>query len=127
MGSLAARFIFRPIEDSGYFYFTQMVKRDKTISDQNPVSIHCTFRTIKFYIYIYKPKFSGESARERECVDTYVFRRYIYRSDCPSIRSVLLEHVALVVRWFEVDFTSTCSFAKGALSRRVIVGNQRRD
>jgi len=41
MGSLAARFIFRPIEDSGYFYFTQMVKRDKMISDQNPVSIHC--------------------------------------------------------------------------------------
>ncbi|XP_018047802.1 PREDICTED: protein RFT1 homolog [Atta colombica] len=39
MGSLAARFIFRPIEDSGYFYFTQMVKRDKTISDQNPVKV----------------------------------------------------------------------------------------
>ncbi|XP_011644754.1 protein RFT1 homolog isoform X1 [Pogonomyrmex barbatus] len=39
MGSLAARFIFRPIEDSGYFYFTQMVKRDKAISDQNPVKI----------------------------------------------------------------------------------------
>ncbi|KAG5335303.1 RFT1 protein, partial [Acromyrmex charruanus] len=39
MGSLAARFIFRPIEDSGYFYFTQIVKRDKTISDQNPVKV----------------------------------------------------------------------------------------
>lgn len=39
MGSLAARFIFRPIEDSGYFYFTQMVKRDKRISDQNPVTV----------------------------------------------------------------------------------------
>ncbi|KAL0114130.1 hypothetical protein PUN28_011441 [Cardiocondyla obscurior] len=39
MGSLAARFIFRPIEDSGYFYFTQMIKRDKKISDQNPVMV----------------------------------------------------------------------------------------
>lgn len=38
LGSLAARFIFRPIEDSGYFYFTQMVKRDQSLSDQNPVS-----------------------------------------------------------------------------------------
>lgn len=39
LGSLAARFIFRPIEDSGYFYFTQMVKRDKTLIDQDPVRI----------------------------------------------------------------------------------------
>ncbi|TGZ38053.1 man(5)GlcNAc(2)-PP-dolichol translocation protein RFT1 [Temnothorax longispinosus] len=39
MGSLAARFIFRPIEDSGYFYFTQMVKRDETIPDQNPAKV----------------------------------------------------------------------------------------
>lgn len=38
LGSLAARFIFRPIEESGYFYFTQIVKRDKPISDQNAVS-----------------------------------------------------------------------------------------
>ncbi|XP_043275965.1 protein RFT1 homolog [Venturia canescens] len=39
LGSLAARFIFRPIEDSGYFYFTQMVKRDQSLSDQNPTKI----------------------------------------------------------------------------------------
>ncbi|XP_046609050.1 protein RFT1 homolog [Neodiprion virginianus] len=39
LGSLAARFIFRPIEDSGYFYFTQMVKRDKSIPDQNVVKV----------------------------------------------------------------------------------------
>lgn len=38
LGSLAARFIFRPIEDGSYFYFTQMVKRDKPINDQNSVS-----------------------------------------------------------------------------------------
>ncbi|XP_012222976.1 man(5)GlcNAc(2)-PP-dolichol translocation protein RFT1 [Linepithema humile] len=39
LGSLAARFIFRPIEESGYFYFTQIVKRDKAISDQNPMKV----------------------------------------------------------------------------------------
>ncbi|XP_072759418.1 man(5)GlcNAc(2)-PP-dolichol translocation protein RFT1 [Anoplolepis gracilipes] len=39
LGSLAARFIFRPIEESGYFYFTQTVKRDKLISDQNPAEV----------------------------------------------------------------------------------------
>ncbi|KAL6420035.1 hypothetical protein ACFW04_010995 [Cataglyphis niger] len=39
LGSLAARFIFRPIEESGYFYFTQIVKRDKPIFDQNPADI----------------------------------------------------------------------------------------
>lgn len=39
LGSLAARFIFRPIEDSGYFYFTQMVKRDKTLNEQSPVRV----------------------------------------------------------------------------------------
>ncbi|XP_070154716.1 man(5)GlcNAc(2)-PP-dolichol translocation protein RFT1 isoform X1 [Polyergus mexicanus] len=39
LGSLAARFIFRPIEESGYFYFTQIVKRDKPISNQNPADI----------------------------------------------------------------------------------------
>ncbi|XP_048507253.1 protein RFT1 homolog isoform X2 [Athalia rosae] len=39
LGSLAARFIFRPIEDSGYFYFTQMVQRDKPIADQNVVTV----------------------------------------------------------------------------------------
>ncbi|XP_033210012.1 protein RFT1 homolog [Belonocnema kinseyi] len=36
LGSLAARFIFRPIEDSSYFYFTQMVKRDKSLNEQHP-------------------------------------------------------------------------------------------
>ncbi|KAH0952882.1 hypothetical protein HN011_004762 [Eciton burchellii] len=39
LGSLAARFIFRPIEESGYFYFTQMIKRDKAISDQNSMKM----------------------------------------------------------------------------------------
>ncbi|XP_066599565.1 man(5)GlcNAc(2)-PP-dolichol translocation protein RFT1 [Prorops nasuta] len=35
LGSLAARFVFRPIEDSGYFYFTQMVERDKPVNSQD--------------------------------------------------------------------------------------------
>lgn len=35
LGSLAARFIFRPIEDSSYFYFTQMVNRDLPLIQQD--------------------------------------------------------------------------------------------
>lgn len=34
MGSLAARFIFRPIEDSCYFYYTQTIARDIALKDQ---------------------------------------------------------------------------------------------
>lgn len=37
LGSMAARFIFRPIEDSGYFYFTQTVARDVTLKQQDKV------------------------------------------------------------------------------------------
>lgn len=37
LGSLAARFVFRPIEDSAYFYFTQMIQRDVPISQQDQV------------------------------------------------------------------------------------------
>ncbi|XP_014287968.1 man(5)GlcNAc(2)-PP-dolichol translocation protein RFT1 isoform X1 [Halyomorpha halys] len=35
LGSLAARFIFRPVEESSYFYFSQLVHRDKSIKEQN--------------------------------------------------------------------------------------------
>ncbi|KPJ08501.1 Protein RFT1-like [Papilio machaon] len=44
LGSLAARFIFRPIEDSSYFYFTQMVKRELPIhkQDQYKIQESCT-------------------------------------------------------------------------------------
>uniref|UniRef100_U5EW95 Protein RFT1 homolog n=1 Tax=Corethrella appendiculata TaxID=1370023 RepID=U5EW95_9DIPT len=35
LGSLAARFIFRPIEDNSYFYFTQTIARDTQLKDQN--------------------------------------------------------------------------------------------
>lgn len=43
LGSLAARFIFRPIEDSSYFYFTQMVSRDLPLhkQDQHKVQESC--------------------------------------------------------------------------------------
>ncbi|KAF2903410.1 hypothetical protein ILUMI_02788 [Ignelater luminosus] len=39
LGSLAARFVFRPIEESSYFYFTQMIKRDVPITNQNQKSV----------------------------------------------------------------------------------------
>lgn len=34
LGSMAARFIFRPIEDSAYFYFTQTIARDTSLTKQ---------------------------------------------------------------------------------------------
>ncbi|XP_030378705.1 protein RFT1 homolog [Scaptodrosophila lebanonensis] len=36
LGSMAARFIFRPIEDSAYFYFTQTISRDIKLDKQPP-------------------------------------------------------------------------------------------
>ncbi|XP_013185969.2 protein RFT1 homolog [Amyelois transitella] len=44
LGSLAARFIFRPIEDSSYFYFTQMVSRELPLhkQDQHKIQESCT-------------------------------------------------------------------------------------
>ncbi|CAK1551127.1 unnamed protein product [Leptosia nina] len=44
LGSLAARFIFRPIEDSSYFYFTQMLNRDLPLhkQDQHKIYESCT-------------------------------------------------------------------------------------
>lgn len=35
LGSLTARFIFRPIEDAAYFYFTQTISRDIELKDQD--------------------------------------------------------------------------------------------
>lgn len=40
LGSLAARFLFRPVEESAYFYFSQMVARDTTIQEQNQVHLY---------------------------------------------------------------------------------------
>lgn len=45
LGSLAARFLFRPIEESAYFYFSQLIHRDKRIEEQNSVSSYV------FYTY----------------------------------------------------------------------------
>lgn len=44
LGSLAARFVFRPIEDSSYFYFTQMVSRELPLhkQDQSKIQESCT-------------------------------------------------------------------------------------
>lgn len=35
LGSLAARFVFRPIEENSYFYFTQTLKRDIPLAQQD--------------------------------------------------------------------------------------------
>ncbi|KAL1457105.1 hypothetical protein WDU94_001766 [Cyamophila willieti] len=50
LGSLAARFLFRPIEESCYFYFSQVVQRDAPIKKQSQVlgsvgSFHSWFLT----------------------------------------------------------------------------------
>ncbi|KAM7350524.1 man(5)GlcNAc(2)-PP-dolichol translocation protein RFT1 [Cochliomyia hominivorax] len=39
LGSLAARFIFRPIEESSYFYFTQTIARDVEIEHQDKTKV----------------------------------------------------------------------------------------
>ncbi|XP_075146765.1 man(5)GlcNAc(2)-PP-dolichol translocation protein RFT1 [Haematobia irritans] len=39
LGSLCARFIFRPIEDSSYFYFTQTIARDVKLQEQPKTKI----------------------------------------------------------------------------------------
>ncbi|XP_050311216.1 protein RFT1 homolog isoform X2 [Anthonomus grandis grandis] len=39
LGSLAARFIFRPIEESSYFYFTQTIHRDEPLKQQDQKSV----------------------------------------------------------------------------------------
>ncbi len=44
LGSMAARFLFRPIEESAYFYFSQLIHRDQEISKQNRVSKFAVFR-----------------------------------------------------------------------------------
>ena len=48
LGSLAARFIFRPIEESGYFYFTQMIQRDRPISRQNPAKVQESANVLRY-------------------------------------------------------------------------------
>lgn len=47
MGSLAARFIFRPIEDSSFFYFTQTIARDIELKDQNGEKVHEASQVLK--------------------------------------------------------------------------------
>lgn len=37
LGSLAARFIFRPIEENSYFYFTQVITRNVPFKEQDKV------------------------------------------------------------------------------------------
>lgn len=37
LGSMAARFVFRPIEENSYFYFTQTIARDVPLAKQRKV------------------------------------------------------------------------------------------
>ena len=37
LGSIVARFVFLPLEDAGYLYFTQLLVRGKTVQEQDPV------------------------------------------------------------------------------------------
>lgn len=55
IGSLAARFILRPIEDSSYFYFTQTLSRNTGLENQNTLKVQEAgdflsklFRTVSF-------------------------------------------------------------------------------
>uniref|UniRef100_A0A8D9AHU3 Protein RFT1 homolog n=2 Tax=Cacopsylla melanoneura TaxID=428564 RepID=A0A8D9AHU3_9HEMI len=47
LGSLAARFLFRPIEESCYFYFSQVVQRDVPIKNQNQTSMQEAARVLE--------------------------------------------------------------------------------
>lgn len=48
MGSLAARFIFRPIEDSSYFYFTQTIARDIELKDQEKEKVKEASQVLRY-------------------------------------------------------------------------------
>lgn len=39
LGSMAARFLFQPIEESGYLFFSQLLLRGKPLKEQNKESI----------------------------------------------------------------------------------------
>lgn len=47
MGSLAARFIFRPIEDSSFFYFTQTIAREVELKDQKEEKVKEASQVLK--------------------------------------------------------------------------------
>jgi len=44
LGSLAARFIFQPIEESGYLFFSQLLTRGVPLSKQTQASHLCRFQ-----------------------------------------------------------------------------------
>ncbi|KAH0560515.1 protein RFT1 homolog [Cotesia glomerata] len=47
LGSLPARFIFRPVEESAYFYFTQTIKRNEPLTQQDPVKVRESVDVLK--------------------------------------------------------------------------------
>ena len=55
LGSLVARFVFLPLEDAGYLFFTQILVRGKPAQQQDPVRalsyIMCYTCYLCFYVY----------------------------------------------------------------------------
>lgn len=96
LGSLAARFIFRPIEDNFYFYFTQMVKRDEKISNQSPVST-LKMLTQSFHFYKITLIFTGHYSRERQSPVECLFDHRLTGLGYSSFRAILLFPVTLHV------------------------------
>lgn len=50
LGSLAARFVFLPIEDAGYLFFTQLIDRDQPIEKQAQETVEFTAKVLKLLL-----------------------------------------------------------------------------
>lgn len=53
LGSLVARFIFLPIEESFYIFFAKVLERGKTVKDQKQVCLFglITCQMLDFFCY----------------------------------------------------------------------------
>lgn len=62
LGSLAARFIFRPIEESSYFFFTQTIARDVDLYKQKRVRFYIpyVFLSLETRFYFLFNSFAGK-------------------------------------------------------------------
>uniref|UniRef100_A0A131Y1G9 Protein RFT1 homolog n=1 Tax=Ixodes ricinus TaxID=34613 RepID=A0A131Y1G9_IXORI len=54
LGSLAARFVFQPIEESGYHFFAQVLRRDKKLqaADDLALSAHVLDQLLKLMVHV---------------------------------------------------------------------------
>lgn len=95
LGSLAARFIFRPIEESSYFYFTQTIARDVALKDQELVNICLIY--LPTVIKIVKLFSQDESSASCSGFKSSVFSCIVYRSTCTGIWAKLFAYGAALV------------------------------